>query len=357
MGRRRCARWMLLLLCCLLLTSPSHGRRRPRPADSFVGAYGINYGRIANNLPSPDKVVELLRRSKIRNAFTGTGLHLVIAVNNGLLNSFAANDSVAIDWLNKYVQPISQTRIVGITVGNENMYNGLKKLHLDDKIELFTPHSEAVLLLPIRPLHVFSRKKSWYMKPLLDLFSRIGSPFYPNPGILDPNTSLHYDNMFDAQIDAAYAALQAAGYNNMEVRVAETGWASSGDQSEAGASVENVRILQLQPPEEALLRKGTPLKPNIPVKAYIFALFNENLKNGDPTEKHYGLFNPDGRISYDIGYSGLLPSSAPASCCQLRKCELGVGLRAVRLRLSYLFSCFRLSDSDYRIAHLLRAQS
>ena len=374
MGRRRCAHWMLLLFCCLLLTSPSHGRRHHRPADAFVGAYGINYGRIANNLPSPDKVVELLRKSKIRNvkiynedhtvldAFKGTGLNLVIAVHNGLLNAFAANESVAIDWLNENVQPyISQTRIVGITVGNEvlggdpslaaplvgavkNMYDGLKKLHLDDKIELFTPHSEAVFATSYPPSAcVFKEDVMVYMKPLLDLFSQIGSPFYvnaypflaylsdpgqidinyalfqPNPGIVDPNTSLHYDNMFDAQIDAAYAALQAAGYNDMEVRVAETGWASSGDQNQAGASVANARTYNYNLRKRLFLRKGTPLKPKIPVKAYIFALFNENLKNGDPTEKHYGLFNPDGRISYDIGYSGLLPSSAPASLLSIKE--------------------------------------
>jgi len=361
---------MLLLFCCLLLTLPSHGHR---PADAFVGGYGINYGRIANNLPSPDKVVELLRGSKIRNvkiynedhsvldAFKGTGLNLVIAVHNGLLKDFAANDSAAMDWLNDNVKPyLPQTRIVGITVGNEvlggdpslaeplvgavkNVYNGLKKLHLEDKIELFTPHSEAVFATSYPPSAcVFKEELMVYMKPLLDLFSRIGSPFYvnaypflayisdsenidinyalfkPNPGILDPNTSLHYDNMFDAQIDAAYAALQAAGYHDMEVRVAETGWASSGAQNEAGASVENARTYNYNLRKRLFLRKGTPLKPKIPVKAYIFALFNENGKDGAASEKHYGLFNPDGRIAYDIGYSGLLPSSAPASFLSIK---------------------------------------
>lgn len=296
------------------------------------------------------------------DAFKGTGLNLVVAINNGLLKDMAANESSSMEWLNQNVKPyLPETRIVGITVGNEvlggqdpslyqplvdatkNVYNGLKKLHLENKIELFTPHSEAVFATSYPPSAcVFKQELMAYLKPLLDFFAMIGSPFYvnaypflayisdpehidinyalfnPNPGIVDPNTTLHYDNMFDAQIDAAYAALQAAGYNNMEVRVAETGWASSGDQSEAGASSENARTYNFNLRKRLFLRKGTPLKPKIPVKAYIFALFNENLKPGAGSEKHYGLFLPDGRISYDIGLSGLLPSSASSSVLSMK---------------------------------------
>ncbi|CAL5039301.1 unnamed protein product [Urochloa decumbens] len=366
----------LLLLCCCLLAFPAPG---PLAAGAFVGGYGINYGRIANNIPSPDKVVELLRKSKIRNvkiydadhsvldAFKGSGLNLVIAIPNGLVKDMAANESRPMDWLNQNVKPyLPQTRIVGITVGNEvlggqdqslyqplvdavkNVYNGLKRLHLEKQIEIFTPHSEAVFATSYPPSAcVFKEELMPYMKPLLDFFATIGSPFYvnaypflayisdpehidinyalfkPNNGIVDPNTSLHYDNMFDAQIDAAYAALHAAGFDNMEVRVAETGWASSGDQTEAGASSENARTYNFNLRKRLFLRKGTPLKPKRPVKAYIFALFNENQKFGAGSERHYGLFLPDGRISYDIGVSGLLPSSASSSMLSIKKIRAG----------------------------------
>ena len=135
--------------------------------------------------------------------------------------------------------------------------------------------------------------------------------FKPNAGIVDPKTGLHYDNMFDAQLDAAYFALEAAGYSGMEVRVAETGWASAGDATEAGANMENAVTYDRNLRKRLFLRKGTPYRPDRVAKAYIFALFNENLKPGPTTERHYGLFKPDGSVSINIGLKGLLPSSAP----------------------------------------------
>lgn len=99
---------------------------------SFVGTYGINYGRIADNLPPPEVVVRLLKLARIRNvkiydaehkvldAFRGTGLNLVVAIPNEFLKDMAANPAKAMDWLTENVQPYyPSTRIVGITVGNE----------------------------------------------------------------------------------------------------------------------------------------------------------------------------------------------------------------------------------------------
>ncbi|KAF5725833.1 glucan endo-1 3-beta-glucosidase 14-like [Tripterygium wilfordii] len=333
---------------------------------AFTGTYGINYGRIADNIPSPNEVVTLLRAAKIRNvriydadhsvlkAFGGTGLELVVGLPNGYLKDMSANESNAMNWVKENVQAfISDTDICGIAVGNEvlggtdnelwgqllgavkNVYNALKKLGLTKVVQITTAHSQAVFANSFPPSAcVFKDGVDQYMKPLLEFFSEIGSPFclnaypflaymsnvndidmnyalfQPTQGVRDSKTGLHYDNLLDAQIDAAYAALEDAGFKKMEVIVTETGWASRGDSNEAAATVNNARTYNYNLRKRLAKKKGTPMRPNNVVKAYIFATFNENSKPGATSERNFGLFKANGSIAYDIGFRGLKASSA-----------------------------------------------
>ncbi|XP_042407676.1 glucan endo-1,3-beta-glucosidase 14-like [Zingiber officinale] len=361
----------MLFFCCVLCVSLLCGSAK---VLAFTGTYGINYGRIADNLPSPERVVTLLKAAKIKNvriydadpsvlnAFKGSGLDLTVAINNGYLREMSVNEEHAVSWIKVNVQSfLPDTRIRGIVVGNEvlgstdqelaqalvgaikNVYNALKSLQLADSIELSTPHSQAVFANSFPPSScIFKDDVLVYMKPILEFFSQIGSPFYlnaypflaytydpqnidinyalflSNNGVHDPKTDLHYDNMLDAQIDAAYAALEAAGYDKMEVRISETGWASASTDNETGANLQNARTYNFNLRKRLFKKKGTPLRPKIVVKAYIFALFNEDSKTGANSEKHYGLFEPNGSIAYDIGYSGLKSSSASPSHLTLK---------------------------------------
>lgn len=335
-------------------------------AYAFTGTYGINYGRIADNLPPPESVVTLLKAARIKNvrifdadhsvlkAFKGSGLELTVGLPNEFLKDISVSEDRAMDWIKENVQQfLPDTHIVGIAIGNEvlggsdvelyealfgavkNIHTALTRLDLADVVEVNTPHSQAVFANSYPPSScIFKENLLPYMTPLLDFFSHTGAPFYvnvypflaynsdpqhidikyalfqPNPGIYDAKSNLHYDNMFDAQVDAAYAALATAGYEKIEVVVSETGWSSHGDSDEAGASVENARAYNSNLRKRLLKKKGTPFRPKRVVKAYIFALFNEDLKPGKGSEQYYGLFKADGSISYDIGFTGLVPSSA-----------------------------------------------
>ncbi|KAI3709441.1 hypothetical protein L2E82_39203 [Cichorium intybus] len=351
---------------CLLLLLVFFVQKGYVTAKPFTGTYGINYGRIADNIPSPNEVVKLLKSAKIKNvriydydhtvldAFKGSGLDLVIGLPNGMVKEMSNNPDHALTWVKDNVQSyLPETHIVGIAVGNEvlgsndqdlqsslynaikNIYNATQKLKLNNLVQITTAHSQAVFATSYPPSScVFTETVSQNMKKLLELFSEIGSPFclnaYPflaymgspdqidinyalfNPtnGIYDEKTKLHYDNMLDAQIDATYAALEDAGFGKMEVVVTETGWASHGDENEEAATFENARTYNYNLRKRLAKRKGTPRRPKSMLKAYIFALFNENSKPGPTSERNFGLYKPDGTIAYDVGFPSLKSSSS-----------------------------------------------
>ncbi|KAK4368926.1 hypothetical protein RND71_012718 [Anisodus tanguticus] len=144
-------------------------------ARVFTGTHWINYGRIADNIPSPDKVVKLLRAAKIKNiriydaepsvlnAFKGTGIELVVGFHDRLVKEMSANADHALNWVNDNVKAfLPDTCIVGIAMGNEvlggsdnelevallnavkNVYNATKKLGISDVVQILTAHSHAV---------------------------------------------------------------------------------------------------------------------------------------------------------------------------------------------------------------------
>ncbi|WRX27215.1 Glycoside hydrolase family 17 - like 10, partial [Theobroma cacao] len=338
-------------------------------AHSATWTYGVNYGRIANNLPAPESVVTLLKAAKINHvriydadhgvlqAFKGSGIEIIVGLPNEYLKEISIGEDRAMNWVKENVQAfLPGTRIRGIAVGNEilgsgpvelwevllsaakNVYSALYRLGLKDTVQVSSPHSEAVFANSFPPSAcIFRPDVLPFMRPLLQFFSQIGSPFYinaypflaykndpehidinyalfkDNAGIYDAKTKLHYDNMFEAQVDAAYAALEKAGFPKMEVIVSETGWASRGDPDEAGATVKNAKTYNKNLRKRLAKKKGTPFRPKMVVRAYVFALFNENSKPGPTSERNFGLFKPDGSIAYNIGFTGLVPSAAASS--------------------------------------------
>lgn len=373
-------RFVLILLFLILI------QKGDVTAKPFTGTYGINYGRLADNIPSPKDVVRLLKAAKIKNvriydydhnvlnAFRRSGLDLVIGLPNERVKDLSSSADNAYTWVKENVQNyISDTNIVGIAVGNEvlggadwdlqqalfgaiqNIYNATQKLKLDGDVQITTAHSQAVFSNSYPPSScIFKDEVADNMKKILGLFKEMGSPFClnaypflaymgdtatidinyalfkPTAGIYDEKAKLHYDNMLDAQIDAAYAALEDAGFGKMEVIVTETGWASRGDTNEQAATFENAKTYNFNLRKRLAKRKGTPRRPKSMLKAYIFALFNEKDKSGPTSERNFGLYKPDGTITYDIGFPALKSSSAVSSHLSIQ------GLRSQGWHWSYI---------------------
>ncbi|KAH7307558.1 hypothetical protein KP509_22G065300 [Ceratopteris richardii] len=208
----------------------------------------------------------------------------------------------------------------------QNIYAALESMNLHQQVAVSTAHSFSTLKTSYPPsAGAFSDSiANAYMRPVLEFLSRTGSPFlinvYPyfaykdnpsavsleyvlfqdNPGVLDENTQLRYYNMFDAQMDAVYSAISELGFDNITLLVSETGWPSRGDADEPGASVANARLYHDNLVRHVTSMRGTPLRPNVSLDVYLFALFNEDMKPGPTSERNYGLFQPDGTPVYSF---------------------------------------------------------
>ncbi|XP_021767942.1 glucan endo-1,3-beta-glucosidase 11-like [Chenopodium quinoa] len=325
-----------------------------------VVSLGINYGQIANNLPTPDKVVPLVKAigatkvklydadPKVLKAFAKTGIEFTVTIGNDQLPQLAKNPKLALDWVKKNVQIyLPYTNITCILIGNEvltfndttltsslypamqNMHSALQTLSLDRNVWVTTAHNLAILDTSYPPsAGSFRSDLGSCISQILSFHAKTGSPFlinaYPyfaykgSPEevnldyvlfqaktaqvLVDPDSSLHYDNMLYAQVDAVYSAMGPNFNKKVLVQVSETGWPSKGDQDEVGATPENAKkyngnLIKML----ATQKKGTPMKPDCDLNVFVFALFNENLKPGPTSERNYGLFKPDGTPAYSLG--------------------------------------------------------
>lgn len=320
-----------------------------------AGIIGINYGRVANDLPTPDKVVELLKSqginriklydtdSTVLTALANSGISVVVALPNELLASTAADQSFADKWVQANIsQYYPKTQIEAIAVGNEvfvdpknttkflvpamkNVYNSLVKLNLSS-IKISSPIALSALQNSY-PSSAGSFKPELIepvMKPMLEFLRQSNSylminayPFFAysanskeisldytlfkeNPGVVDSGNGLKYYSLLEAQLDAVFAAMSAIQYSDIKMVVTETGWPSLGDENEIGASEENAASYNGNLVNRVLTGNGTPLRPQDPLNVYLFALFNENQKPGPTSERNYGLFYPNEQKVYNI---------------------------------------------------------
>ncbi|KAL0442517.1 UNVERIFIED_CONTAM: Glucan endo-1,3-beta-glucosidase 11 [Sesamum latifolium] len=333
-----------------------------------VESLGINYGQVGNNLPAPEKVLDLLRalrltkariydtNPQVLTAFANSSVELIVTVENEMLATLM-DPNQALQWVYTRIRPyFPATRITGIAVGNEvftgddttlitylvpamvSIHAALVRLGLDQFIQVSTPNNLAVLQESFPPsAGCFRAELNGIMPQFLQFLATTKAPFWinaypyfaykdnpdkipldyvlfnPNSGTVDPNTKLHYDNMLYAQVDAVTFAMARMGYGGLEVRVSETGWPSRGDPNEIGATLENAAIYNRNILRRQLANEGTPLRPKTRLEIYVFALFNEDMKPGPTSERNYGLFQPDGTMAYNVGLSALSTTTTTSS--------------------------------------------
>uniref|UniRef100_A0A0E0N7H4 Glucan endo-1,3-beta-D-glucosidase n=1 Tax=Oryza rufipogon TaxID=4529 RepID=A0A0E0N7H4_ORYRU len=315
-----------------------------------VRSIGVCNGILGNNLPSPADVVKLYQSNgiaamRIYSPHAATlralaGTDIAVIVDEPAIDQFLTL-SAASDWVQSNIKPYQGVNIRYIAVGNEvsgdatrsilpAMENLTKALSAAGfgKIKVSTAVKMDVLGTSSPPSGgEFS--DAAVMAPIAKFLASNGSPLLANVypyfaykgGDVDLNFALFqpttatvaddgrtYSNMFAAMVDAMYSALEKAGAPGVAVVVSESGWPSAGG---SGASADNARRYNQGLIDHVGM--GTPKRAGA-MEAYIFAMFNENQKDGDETERHYGLFNPDKSPAYPIKVKiTFTPGVAPAA--------------------------------------------
>lgn len=323
---------------------------------------GVNIGTEISDMPSPTEVVALLKSQNIRHvrlfdadramllALARTGIEVIVSVPNEQLLGIGQSNATAANWVARnIVAHVPATNITTIAVGSEVLsalpnagpilVSAMKYIHsalvasnLDSRVKVSTPHASSIILDSFPPSQAFFNR-TWdpVMIPLLKFLQSTGSylmlnvyPYYdymesngvipldyalfrplpPNKEAVDSNTLLHYTNVFDAIVDAAYFAMSYLNVTNVPVVVTESGWPSKGDSSEPDATVENADTYNSNLIRHVLNNTGTPKHPRIPVSTYIYELYNEDLRPGSVSEKNWGLFDSNGAPVYTLHLTG-----------------------------------------------------
>jgi hypothetical protein len=321
-------------------------------SENFVAAgagnLGVNYGLLANNLPAPTQVAQLLLTTSLRyvklysadqatlQALANTSIKVAVGVANDEISLLAGSVTSAQAWVQTNI--VSPELTAFLVPAMSNLYTALVNLELDSELKVSTPHNLGLLGKSFPPsVGAFNSSLSTTMQPLLAFLSRTNSPFmvnaYPyfaysaNPAnvsldyallqqqpnaaaVTDINTGLHYTNLLDAQLDAVYSAMERLGYGDISLAVSETGWPSNGDPDEIGCGITNAATYNGNLIKLVSSNAGTPLRPGSSFDVFIFALFNEDMKPGPSSERNFGLFNVDETPVYNVGLLQTSPSSS-----------------------------------------------
>ncbi|KAJ6815545.1 putative glucan endo-1,3-beta-glucosidase A6 [Iris pallida] len=361
---------MSLLLLLFLIFSFSIYRTN----GTYFRSLGVNFGTLGNDLPSSSVSVSRIRHLRAGGvkiydanpdtlrALSGVRIPVAIMLPNQLISAVSSNQSAADSWLASSLLPFyPKTRIRFLLVGNEvlsdpstkatwpHIVPAMTRLHASLRSHSITKVKVGTTLAmdTVRNTSITPPSAAEFrpdiagpvMKPLLDFLNRTRSyyfvdayPYFPwasdptrisldyclfrgnsSTNYLDPVSKLTYTNLLDQQLDSVVFAMERLGFASVKLAVAETGWPNGGDYDQIGANIHNAATYNRNLAKRMRARPplGTPARPGTYIPVFVFALYNENMKGGPGTERHWGLLYPNGTRMYDVDLTGERTEYAP----------------------------------------------
>ncbi|KAJ4724347.1 glucan endo-1,3-beta-glucosidase-like [Melia azedarach] len=309
---------------------------------------GVCYGRNGANLPKQAEVISLYKANGIGRmrlydpdpatlqALRDSNIELILDVPKSSLQPLA-DPAKARDWVQKNVKAYSPgVKFRYISVGNEihpsdaeakfvlpamqNVQNEISAANLRAQVKVSTAIDTTLLGGSYPPSKgFFGDAASSYIKPILQFLAKNGAPLLVNvypyfshandparvgldfalfraPAVVVSDGKNRYRNLFDAMVDSVYSALEKAGNPNLKIVVSESGWPSAGGKAatreNAGTYYRNLI---------SHVKGGTPKKRGQAVETYLFAMFEENLKEAG-VERNFGLFLPNKQPKYQLSF-------------------------------------------------------
>ncbi|RAL37253.1 hypothetical protein DM860_004175 [Cuscuta australis] len=324
---------------------------------------GVNWGTMSSHQLPPRKVVKALKDNgfdkvklfeadaEILDALAGTGIEVMLALPNLMLQEMSQDPGAASAWVEanvtRYCCSPGGVKIRYVAVGNEpflKTYNGsfvsytlpalrniqeaINQAGLGTEVKATVPFNADIYFSPdsnpvpsagdfrpeirditIQIVQYLTQNSAPFVVNIYPFLSLYSNAYFPVEfaffdGLSKPvrDGIAVYTNVFDANLDTLIWALRKAGYPNTKVVIGEVGWPTDGDEN---ANAQNAMRFNQGLIRHALSGEGTPIRRG-PIDFYLFSLIDENAKSIAPGsfERHWGIFEYDGKPKYELDLSG-----------------------------------------------------